>query len=94
MTREVKELDPWHREKIVKARTQMENFMKPSSRPNSLIYYTGNFQKDVYDQYTEKQAEKIFKIFRKYIDNKNFIFVQKKIPNIEGYDYEIRRKHI
>jgi len=94
MTREVKELDPWLREKIVEARTQIENFMKPSSRSNSIIYYTGNFQKDVYDQYTEKQAEKIFKIFRKYIDNKNFIFVQKKIPNIEGYDYEIRRKHI
>ena len=52
MTREVKELDPWLREKIVEARTQIENFMKPSSRSNSLIYYTGNFQKDVYDQYT------------------------------------------
>jgi len=93
MTREVKELDPWLRERIGEARIIIENFMKPLSKSHMQVYYTGNFQKDVLDQYTEKQAEKLFKIFRKYLDNKDFIFTQRKIPGIEGYDYEIRRKY-
>ena len=91
MSRKVKELDPWLRSKIGEARIQIENFMKPSSRSSRLVYYTGNFQKDVLDQFTEKQAEKLFKIFRKYHKNKNFVWTQRKIPGIDGYDYEIRR---
>ena len=54
-------------------------------------------EKDVLDNFTEKQSEKIFSEMRKY--GNKYIFVQKKLPTFKdedglewiGYDYIARR---
>tara|TARA_Y100001937_G_C6957826_1_gene257552 strand:+ start:50 stop:346 length:297 start_codon:yes stop_codon:yes gene_type:complete len=80
-----KELDPYLRARIGEARTQLEQLIKPSNRGGtSRVYYIGNFQKDVLDNFTEKQANKIFKIMDKF--KKDVHMFQKKIPSFKDAD--------
>ena len=94
VVRKVKELDPYLRARIGEARTQLEQLIKPNNpRGTKRVYYIGNFQKDVLDNFTEKQSIKIFKIMDKF-KNKVHMF-QKKVDsftdadNVEwtGYEY-------
>ena len=72
-----KELDPYLRARIGEARIQLENLIKPSNRSGtSRVYYLGNFQKDVLDNFTEKQSNKIFAIMDKF--KKDVHMFQKK----------------
>ena len=64
------------------------------------MYYSGEWAKDVYDNFTEKQAEKIFGKIKKL--QPDLMFFQKKLPEFTdeeghvygGYDYIARKKHI
>ena len=89
-----KELDPYLRARIGEARTILENLIKPSNRSGtSRVYYIGNFQKDVLDNFTEKQANKIFAVMEKL--HKHVHLFQKKVPSFtdadgvewSGYEY-------
>ena len=61
MRRKVKELDPYLKGRIGEALIQLQELHKPSNLPGtSRVYYTGNWAKDVYDNYTDKQAATIF----------------------------------
>ena len=89
-----KELDPYLRARIGEARIQLENLIKPSVRSGTgRTYYLGNFQKDVLDNFTEKQANKIFAAMEKL--HKHVHLFQKKVPSFtdadgvewSGYEY-------
>jgi hypothetical protein len=61
MRRKVKELDRYLKAEIGEAIIQLTELTKPSNLPGTQrMYYTGNWAKDIYDNYTEKQAEHIF----------------------------------
>ena len=60
--RKVKELDPYIKARVGEALIQLTELTKQSNNTGtSRLYYTGNWAKDIYDNYTEKQAEVIFK---------------------------------
>ena len=56
------------------------------------IYFTGNWQKDVMSCFPGRQSNKIFKKMRLFLDNRNYIFTQKKLENVEGYEYIVIRR--
>jgi len=77
--RKSKELDHYLKHIIDKVPEKIENFI--NSDENKITYYTGNWAKDVVDNYTEKQAEKIFKKMSSFSDR--VLFFQKRNKNID-----------
>jgi hypothetical protein len=93
-----KELDHYLREKIGEAIIQIREINKPSNLPGTQkLYYTGNWSKDIYDNFTEKQAEKIFENVEKL--KNGLTFFQVKIPSFKdsegeewsGYEYYVKK---
>ena len=89
-----KELDPYLRARIGEARFLLEQLIKPSNPSGTKrVYYIGNFQKDVLDNFTEKQSNKIFAIMDKF--KKDVHMFQKKLDSFtdadgvewSGYEY-------
>ena len=89
-----KELDPYLRGRIGEARFNLEQLIKPSNPSGTKrVYYLGNFRKDVLDNFTEKQADKIFAAMEKL--HKYVHLFQKKVPSFtdadgvvwSGYEY-------
>ena len=98
MRRKVKELDPYLKGRIGEALIQLQELHKPSNLPGtSRVYYTGNWAKDVYDNYTDKQAATIFAKVAKM--KKGLSLHQVKLPSFKdeegkewsGYDYVARK---
>ena len=96
--RKVKVLDPYIKARVGEALIQLRELTKPSNLPGtSKVYYTGNWAKDVYDNFTEKQAETIFKKVAK-LKPKLTLF-QSKLESWKdeegeiwtGYDYIARK---
>jgi len=96
--RKVKELDPYIKSRVGEALIQLGELLKPSNRPGaSKLYYTGNWAKDIYDNYTEKQAETIFKKVEKL--KPHLTFFQSKLESFKdedgkewgGYDYYAKK---
>ena len=89
-----KELDPYLRARIGEARFNLEQLIKPSNPSGTKrVYYLGNFRKDVLDNFTEKQSNKIFAAMEKL--HKHVHLFQKKVPSFfdadgvewSGYEY-------
>ena len=89
-----KELDPYLRGRIGDARFNLEQLIKPSNPSGTKrVYYLGNFRKDVLDNFTDKQADKIFAAMEKL--HKYVHLFQKKVPSFtdadgvvwSGYEY-------
>ena len=96
--RKVKVLAPYIKARVGEAFIQIRELTKPSNLPGtSKVYYTGNWAKDVYDNFTEKQAETIFKKVEK-LKPKLTLF-QSKLESWKdeegeiwtGYDYIARK---
>ena len=96
--RKVKELDPYIKSRVGEALIQLGELLKSSNRPGtSRLYYTGNWAKDIYDNYTEKQAETIFKKVEKL--KPHLTFYQSKLESFKdedgkewgGYDYYAKK---
>ena len=96
--RKVKELDPYIKARVGEALIQLGELTKPSNRSGtSRLYYTGNWAKDIYDNYTEKQAETIFKKVEKL--KPHLTFYQSKLESFKdedgkewgGYDYYAKK---
>ena len=96
--RKVKELDPYIKSRVGEALIQLGELLKPSNRPGtSRLYYTGNWAKDIFDDYTEKQAETIFKKVEKL--KPHLTFYQSKLESFKdedgkewgGYDYYAKK---
>tara|TARA_B100002019_G_C21211944_1_gene569906 strand:+ start:179 stop:490 length:312 start_codon:yes stop_codon:yes gene_type:complete len=98
MRRKVKELDPYLKGRIGEALIQLQELKKPSNLPGtSRVYYTGNWAKDVYDNFTDKQAATIFAKVAKM--KEGLSLSQQKLPTFKdeegqewsGYDYIARK---
>ena len=98
MARKVKELDPYIKARVGEALIQLGELVKPSNLPGtSRLYYTGQWAKDIYDNYTLKQAAVIFKKVEKL--KSNLTFYQSKLETFKdhegqewtGYDYYAKK---
>ena len=80
--RKTKELDHHLKHIINNVPINLEKFI--DSNKSKVTYYTGNWAKDVLDNFTEKQSEKIFKKMAKIMNNNpNVVFVQKRMKPIK-----------
>ena len=81
--RKVKELDPYIKSRVGEALLKLRELSKLSNIPGtSTVYYEGNWVIDIHNNYTEKQAEKIFATAKSFTDKLDFF--QKKM----NYTYE------
>ena len=84
--------------RVGEALIQLGELVKPSNLPGtSRLYYTGQWAKDVYDNFTNKQAEVIFKKVEKL--KPELTFFQSKLETFKdhegqewtGYDYYAKK---
>ena len=72
-----KEIDHYVKQHVGEALLQLRELSKPSNRSGvSRVYYTGNWVNDIYNNYTEKQAQKIFDNVAQYRDKLDFFQVK------------------
>ena len=98
--RQVKELDPYLKARIGEAVLQVRELAKPSNiSGTSRVYYTGNWVKDIHNNFTNKQAQKIFDNVRQFTDKLDFFQKKSEIvyydtddTPIQAYDYIARVK--
>jgi len=98
--RQVKELDPYLKARIGEAVIQVRELAKPSNiSGTSKVYYTGNWVKDIHNNFTNKQAQKIFDNVRQFTDKLDFFQKKSEIvyydtddTPIQAYDYIARVK--
>ena len=85
MTRKVKELDPYIKARVGEAFLKLEGLLKPSNPSGTTrLYYTGQWAKDIYDNYTNKQAAVIFKKVRKL--EPDLTFYQSKLETFTDHE--------
>ena len=85
MRRKVKELDPYIKARVGEAIIQLTELTKQSNLLGTQkMYYLGNWAKDIYDNYTMKQAEHIFAKVEKL--KSDLTFFQVKIPTFKDED--------
>jgi hypothetical protein len=95
-----KELDPYLKARIGEALIQVRELAKPSNKPGTQrVYYIGNWVKDVHNNYTDKQAQKIFDNIGQYREKLDFFQVKTDIvyddideSPIQAYEYIARVK--
>jgi len=98
--RQVKELDPYLKARIGEALIQVRELAKPSNKSGTQrVYYEGNWVIDIHNNYTEKQAQKIFDNINQYRDKLDFFQVKSNIvyenvdeTPIQSYEYIARVK--
>tara|TARA_B100000902_G_scaffold386389_1_gene428994 strand:+ start:153 stop:446 length:294 start_codon:yes stop_codon:yes gene_type:complete len=85
-----KELDQYIRRLVREVPSVIEDIIEHKDIGHTHVYYSGEWQQDVFDNFTIIQSEKIFKKMSKYLSNPNLSFYQKRIE--EGnYDYYVRK---
>ena len=84
-----KQIDRWLKSEIEKVPERIIRF-RDNSKENKMTYYTGNWSKDVQDNLTERQSEKLFKKMFKIQDTPGLAFFQKKMSPIKvgANDYD------
>ena len=84
-----KQIDRWLKSEIEAIPERLIKF-RESGKENKMTYYTGNWSKDVQDNLTERQSEKLFKKMFKIQDTPGLAFVQKKMSPIKvgANDYD------
>ena len=84
-----KQIDRWLKSEIEKVPERIIRF-RETSKENKMTYYTGNWSKDVQDNLTERQSEKLFKKMFKIQDTPGLAFFQKKMSPIKvgANDYD------
>lgn len=88
--RKTKELDYYLKRIILKVPDKIQQFIDNAEGEFSMTYYTGNWSQDIYDNFTEIQAEKIFKRMAQFQNKISFV-QRKNDPSIGGYEYQIAR---
>ena len=98
-----KEIDRWLKTIIEQVPDKIKSF-RDNKLESQMVYYTGNWQKDVLDNLTAKQSEKIFKKMHKLHDEGGLQFLQKRLKDVKigeseygkaetitGYQYIVMR---
>ena len=88
--RKTKEIDYYLKRIILKVPDKIQQFIDNAEGEFSMPYYTGDWSKDIYDNFTEIQAEKIFKRVAQFQNKISFV-QRKNDPSIGGYEYQIAR---
>ena len=95
-----KEIDHYVKQHVGEALLQLRELSKPSNKSGvSRVYYTGNWVNDIYNNYTEKQAQKIFDNANQYRDKLDFFQVKLNDTyedynekTLQAYEYVARVK--
>jgi len=58
----------------------------------SITYYSGNFLKDVRENFNKKDSDNLFKRMSRYLNDNRLVFLQKKIKNTEYFDYTVTKR--
>ena len=84
-----KQIDRWLKSEIEAIPERLIKFRETGSK-TKMTYYTGNWSKDVQDNLTERQSEKLFKKMKKIQDAPGLAFFQKKMDPIKvgANDYD------
>ena len=84
-----KQIDRWLKSEIEAIPERLIKF-RETSKENKMTYYTGNWSKDVQDNLTERQSEKLFKKMFKIQDTPGLALFQKKMSPIKvgANDYD------
>lgn len=77
MTKKFK--DEYIKPLILQAVNKVEDFKKNKQKGDKIVYYEGNFQEDVLNNFSNKESEEIFNTMKKYLNDYRLIFLQKKI---------------
>lgn len=77
MTKKFK--DEYLKSSIKNSIKTIEDFTKNRKRGEQIVYYEGNFQEDVLNNFSNKESEEIFNTMKKYLNDYRLIFLQKKI---------------
>ncbi len=98
--KKTKELDHYVKQNVGEALIQLRELAKPSNLSGvSKVYYEGNWVKDIHNNFTDKQAQKIFDnvnqfknkldFFQKKLD---YVYDDKDESPIQAYEYIARVK--
>jgi hypothetical protein len=74
--------DPYLKSLILDAVKRVEEFAWFNNKGEKTIYYEGNFQEDVLNNFSVSQSEKIFKTMERYLNDNRLLFLQKKVKVI------------
>ena len=77
MTKKFK--DSYIKPLILEAVNKVEDFTKNKRKGEQIVYYEGNFQEDVLNNFSNKESEEIFNTMKKHLNDYRLIFLQKKI---------------
>ena len=101
-----KEIDRYLKAQIENIPTVLKNF-RDNKLESKMVYYTGNWSKDVQDNLTVRQAERLFKKMEKIRNEGGLAFFQRKLKPINigesefgkaetiyGYDYIVMRSKL
>ena len=84
-----KQIDRWLKSEIEAIPERLIRF-RETSKEKKMTYYTGNWSKDVQDNMTERQSERLFKKMNKIHEGKGLAFFQKRMRDIKigANDYD------
>ena len=85
------EIDKYLKDIIKEVPNKVQIFRKNSDKGKQMVYYTGFFQSDTYNNFTTKQAETIFGKMRNHLNDTSLLFYQRRLYG-GGYEYIVRRR--
>lgn len=71
---------------ILESLDTLEQVVSTRKPGEKTIYYSGNFQEDVLNNFSQKQSKKIFKQMQHYQSMNDLTFVQKKVKVVDNFD--------
>jgi hypothetical protein len=83
--------DEYLKSSILNSIKTIEDFTKNRKRGDQIVYYEGNFQEDVLNNFSNEESEKIFNSMKRYLNDFRLIFLQKKIKmmNVDAHTNEL-----
>ena len=101
-----KEIDRYLKAQIENIPNVLTKF-KDNDKETKMVYYTGNWSKDVQDNLTERQSERLFKKMNKILNMDGLAFFQKRLNPIQigeseygkaetiyGYEYIVMKSKL
>jgi hypothetical protein len=71
--------DPYLKPLVLEAIKKVEEFAWFKNKGEQAIYYEGNFQEDVLNNFSQKESERIFTTMSRYLNDNRLLFLQKKV---------------
>ena len=71
--------DPYLKPIILDAVKKIEEFAWFRKKGDQSVYYEGNFQEDVLNNFSKRESDEIFNKMRRYLNDSRLLFLQKKV---------------